>query len=591
MSLDLTPMLNQAYKAFQSGQLDIAQSLTVKVLNIQSSNFDALYLSGVINGIKGLHDISAKQFKKAVAQAPQHPFAHFNLAKALMELGKYKDALNYLEKSLKIEPSNPEAEMNLGLCLMKLDAFAKALKHFEAAIQLKVNNTDAIICEAICNLELGYSDKAIEKATLASQIRPECHTAWSTLGTINHKIKNYDEAILNYKKALDIDSENFTHHQNLGKCFMESGRLNESIKSYELAHKLKPSDTDCLNSLAYIYMQSGDYQNAKALLERALKINSNDYHSHLNLSIMYFLQFNFEMAWKEYEWRDLNKFLIGGPFASNKRVWKYQDTNDHVLIWGEQGVGDQIIYSSMLSDVSRIAKRLQIGIDDRLINLVKRSHPELDLISIKERPINSQFDSYLPIASLGQYFRKELTDFPVPQPFLKAAQEKIDFFKSKMPENKLICGVAWKSKNNLFCDSKSIRANQLVSLLGLSEIHFINLQYSPDPEDLEVFSHHQSPVHSLENLDTFNDLDGLAAAIMACDLVITISNTTAHLSGALGKETLLLLPHAVGKYWYWNEYQGRNLWYPNIKVFQQKIEGDWSHPLAELQKYLEQKIA
>jgi ADP-heptose:LPS heptosyltransferase len=160
-----------------------------------------------------------------------------------------------------------------------------------------------------------------------------------------------------------------------------------------------------------------------------------------------------------------------------------------------------------------------------------------------------------------------------------------------MPEQKLICGVAWKSKNNSFSDSKSICANQLASLLRLPGTHFINLQYSVDPEDLEVFSHHQSPVYTLEDLDTFNDLDGLAAAIMACDVVITISNTTAHISGALGKETLLLLPHAVGKYWYWNEYQCRNLWYHNIKVFQQRIEGDWSYPLAELQKYLELKIA
>jgi tetratricopeptide (TPR) repeat protein len=128
MNLNLTPLLTQAYKAFQSGQLDIAQGLAAKVLSIQSNNFDALYLSGVIHGIKGQHDIAAKQLKKAVALAPQHPFAHFNLAKALMEQGRNKDALEHLKKSITVEPNNPDAELNLGLCLIKLNNYGKTLK-------------------------------------------------------------------------------------------------------------------------------------------------------------------------------------------------------------------------------------------------------------------------------------------------------------------------------------------------------------------------------------------------------------------------------------------------------------------------------
>jgi hypothetical protein len=245
----------------------------------------------------------------------------------------------------------------------------------------------------------------------------------------------------------------------------------------------------------------------------------------------------------------------------------------------------------MLDDVSKIVSRLRVGVDDRLINLLNRSHPTLDLISIKDRPANSTFDFYLPIASLGQHFRNQVTDFPTPKPFLKADDDKVIAFKSQTPKGKLICGISWKSKNNSVAESKSMLASELLPLFKLNGVHFFNLQYLPEQEELDLFSHHHAPIQAFNDLDTFNDLDGLAAAIMACDVVVTVSNTTAHLAGALGKETLLLLSHAVGKFWYWNEYQGRNLWYPNIKVFQQRIEGDWTHPLAELQKYLEQKIA
>ena len=175
--------------------------------------------------------------------------------------------------------------------------------------------------------------------------------------------------------------------------------------------------------------------------------------------------------------------------------------------------------------------------------------------------------------------------------FLKADENKILKFKSLLPEKKLICGLSWSSKNNNFSNAKSLSSNKITALMGISDAQFINLQYSPDQNDLNILEQYPSTFQTLDSLDPYNDLDSLAAAIMACDVVITISNTTAHISGALGKETLLLLPYGVGKFWYWNEYQGRNLWYSNIKVFQQRIEGDWSHPLAELQKYLEQKIA
>jgi hypothetical protein len=353
---------------------------------------------------------------------------------------------------------------------------------------------------------------------------------------------------------------------------------------------LNPTNVDCINSLATIYIRQENFDDALPLLNKALESEPKNCDVQLNLSIFHFLRFDLESGWQQYENRDENKFLLGGPFPAGKRKWKRTDIQDRLLIWGEQGVGDQIIYASMLEDASKNVNRIQVGIDDRLINLLKRSHPNLGIISIKQRPANSAYDSYLPIASLGQYFRNRVTDFPTPKSFLTADIEKVETFKNQVPKNKLICGVSWQSKNNSVADSKSMPASLLVPIFKLNGTHFMNLQYSADREDLELLAMHQAPIQAFSDLDTFNDLDGLAAAIMVCDVVITVSNTTAHLAGALGKETLLLLSHSVGRFWYWNEYEARNLWYPNIKVFQQKTEGDWSHPLEALQQYLETKV-
>jgi tetratricopeptide (TPR) repeat protein/ADP-heptose:LPS heptosyltransferase len=590
LNINITPLLTQAYQAFQNGQVEIAENLVIKVIGIQPANFDALYLSGIINGLKGQHDVAAKALKKAVSLVPKHAFAHYNLAKAFMEQGRDKDAAEHLIKSIKLEPKNPEAELNLGLCLMKLSSFDEALVHLNRAINLKPLFVEALVNQAICLIELGDIDHAVEIATIAANTSPNNDACWSALGAAHYKNNNPIDAINYYQKAIELNHHNFKHQLSIAKCYKNNGNMDKAITAYQSALLLNPTNVDCLNSLATIYIRQENFDDALPLLNKALESEPKNCDVHLNLSIFHFLRFDLDSGWKEYEQRDEYKFLHGGPFPASKRKWKRSDLQDRLLIWGEQGVGDQIIYASMLDDASKNVYRIQVGIDDRLINLLKRSHPKLDIISIKQRPANSAYDSYLPIASLGQYFRNLVTDFPTPKSFLMADIAKVEIFKNQTPKNKLICGISWQSKNNSVAESKSMPASLLAPTLKLSGTHFMNLQYSTDQEDLEIFAKYQAPIQAFGDLDTFNDLDGLAAAIMACDVVVTVSNTTAHLAGALGKETLLLLSHSVGRFWYWNEYEGRNLWYPNIKVFQQRTEGDWSHPLAALQQYLEAKV-
>ena len=91
----------------------------------------------------------------------------------------------------------------------------------------------------------------------------------------------------------------------------------------------------------------------------------------------------------------------------------------------------------------------------------------------------------------------------------------------------------------------------------------------------------------LDEIDNTNNLYELAALIESCDVVITISNTTAHIAGALGKKTFLLLPlSGKGRFWYWSEFNGKNLWYASIKIFSQIKAGDWEHPIQKVKNEL-----
>ena len=284
MNLNLTPLLTQAYKAFQSGQLDIAQGLAAKVLSIQSNNFDALYLSGVIHGIKGQHDIAAKQLKKAVALSPQHPFVHFNLAKALMEQGRDKEAMGHLQKSLRLEPNNSDAELNLGLCLLNLRNYNESLNHFNQALKLNPQSIEAMVNKATCLLELQMSEVALDVALMATQLNPQNDTCWAALGAIYFKLNNPPEAISSYQKAIELNSNNFKYHLNVGKCwtnfaklFAEERHYLEALTSFNQALELNDNSSEAWGERGVTLNNLRRPEEALTSLMKALNLNLEAY--------------------------------------------------------------------------------------------------------------------------------------------------------------------------------------------------------------------------------------------------------------------------------------------------------------------------
>jgi ADP-heptose:LPS heptosyltransferase len=123
-------------------------------------------------------------------------------------------------------------------------------------------------------------------------------------------------------------------------------------------------------------------------------------------------------------------------------------------------------------------------------------------------------------------------------------------------------------------------------------VRFVDLQYGEtDAEREAVRKELGIEVMRLPDVDTFNDMDGLAALIRACDVIVSTSNTTAHLAGAVGANTLLMLPFASGRHWYWHEERQDSPWYPSMRLFRQRVVGDWSELIAEVATALQARVA
>jgi ADP-heptose:LPS heptosyltransferase len=140
-----------------------------------------------------------------------------------------------------------------------------------------------------------------------------------------------------------------------------------------------------------------------------------------------------------------------------------------------------------------------------------------------------------------------------------------------------VCGIAWRSANKQFGGEKSIALADMAPVLEAAGLSFVNLQYgSVDAEIEQAREALGVSIHQVPGLDVFNDIDGLLALIDACDLVVTTSNVTAHLAGAMGKRGCVMVPYAKGRIWYWHLKDAFSLWYPSLRVFYQEDPKSWS---------------
>jgi hypothetical protein len=166
----------------------------------------------------------------------------------------------------------------------------------------------------------------------------------------------------------------------------------------------------------------------------------------------------------------------------------------------------------------------------------------------------------------------------------------VGMLKQKIKTNKINCGISWKSTRDTIGSDKSVALKEWLPILQLEGFHFIDLQYGDTFNERNTIQHErQIKITNIDELDKFNDIEGLLALIDACDIVITTSNVTAHLAGSLGKQTFLMVPFAKGRIWYWHNDMHHSIWYPTIKIFSQDKNEIWAPVIKnicnELQKF------
>jgi Tfp pilus assembly protein PilF len=478
---------------------------------------------------------------------------------------------------------------NMGLQLQQAGQLDKASVAYRKALSMNPNVAILQNNFGVVLYDQGRKDEALIHQRRAIEIDPNLGIAYNNLGVTLNALEKHEEAIKVFAKAIEIDPTNAKATNNLGDSLTKLSRFDEGLVYLHKALALEPNYFEAHSNLGVALWGMGKLDEGIASLRKAIEMQPDLPMARKNIGIISLLRGDYAQGWEEYDWRwAADKNPIPDYPA---KVWRGQPLDGKMLfVWGEQGVGDEILHVSMAADLIAHGFRVQWETDKRLVPLFQRSYPPIKVCGRGKAPIDTQLDpdvvAHIPSASLGRFVRPSAAHFPLKRPaHLIADQERAAAYRASLnlaPGEKLV-GISWVSKNLKFGDSKSTALKAWAEILRTPGVRFVDLQYGDTAaERAAVENEFGVKIEHIENLDLKEDLDGVAALTTACDLVVTVSNTAAHIGGALGVKTWVLVPGGIGKFWYWGHEGTSTPWYPSAVLIRQHDFQDWSRELHDV---------
>ena len=199
-------------------------------------------------------------------------------------------------------------------------------------------------------------------------------------------------------------------------------------------------------------------------------------------------------------------------------------------------------------------------------------------------------DYHLPLGSVPGLIRNDMRDFErTVKGYLKADPERVEFIRNELQlDGKTVIGISWRSSSSTF-KTKSIQLRDMGRIFMGLDVVLVNLQYGDVDDEIKEFKEETGiDVVQCASVDNREDLDGLAALIEVCDMVVSTSNVTVHMAGALAKETWVLLPY-VANFW-WLLERTDSIWYPSVTLYRQPTLDDWDSVYGSIRKNLQREL-
>jgi len=585
--------LAEAVEHHQAGRLNEATALYRALLDDEPQNIDALNLLGVMALQRGDVDDAIDLIGQALLVRDDVADFHNNIGEAYRARGDQELAIGHYQRAIQLDPRSADAHNNLGVTLKASGSLEAAETHFRRAIEARPGHSRAHNNLGTVMRADGRAAAAVEHLVRAVELDPSYADAYSNLGNALTDLDRVEQARSLYAKALELEPGHGEALINLGTLLKREGDITASSALYRHAIARRPDHADAQFNLAVNLAEEGDLDSARNAYLAAVGVAPKHVGAQGNLARLELLMGRFADGFDRWEWRWREpatwfRTLDHPIWAGEPLVGKT------LLIWGEQGVGDELMLASVLPDVVKAASRVIVECDARLVPIYRRSFPDVEILARDEPPSarlsESDIDFQCALGSLCRWFRREAEAFANPVAYLTPDAGKVAAIRARYaelgPEPKI--GIAWRSKpkgaaieNVLFSESKSTALEDWAPILRTRGVRFVNLQYGDCTDDLAaVRDQFGVEIYQDAAIDQMTSLDDFAAQIAALDLVVAASNTTVHMAGALGRPVWTMIPFVPD--WRWLMGRDETLWYPEMRLFRQSTLGDWQPVFARV---------
>lgn len=391
---------------------------------------------------------------------------------------------------------------------------------------------------------------AIALFEFASRLDPAQAQIWNGLGVAYRRAQKMEQARAAFKRAIQIDSTNPHHYSNMAGTYVNEGNSLPAIDWCNKGLKIKPGDKDCMFNRGIAYLEQGD----------------------------------FEHGWEGYEyarkWAGWRERVYTGP-QGEIPAWD-GSPGKTIIVYGEQGVGDECLFSTCLRDAIAVSKHVIIDCHPRLYNLFKRSFPGCTVYGTRKQdkiswPSDHQIDARIAMGSLPTLYRRSRAAFPKVCDYLKPEPTLVEDYRK--PPGKFRVGLSWiGGTKETRIEERSIEPKRLEPLLTLPDIEWVSLQYTGGAGE-QVEEMRKMFNCDISHDDAMNaDLDKLFACIYGLDLTVSVLTSNIHFAGSMGKEVSILAPIKCP----WQFSLPDVPWYPNHKIYRQTKFGEWDSVLSRL---------
>lgn len=383
----------------------------------------------------------------------------------------------------------------------------------------------------------------------------------ATLGTMYLQMNKLGLAIALLEASLKYGTRKSDILSNLGLAYKYAGLVDKSRSVLEESAKAPDPSAQGIANYAGLFIEAGEPDKCISLCKKALKIDPTQAMAHWNLSLVLLGEGRWAEGWDEYEWGMRGCGMRVERKIGGKPQWD-GTPGKTVAVYGEQGLGDEILFASMLPDLLKTNK-VVLECHARLVTLFQNSFPGVTVYGTREKdeiewPEHEQLDYQISIGSLGKFYRRSREAFPG-SAYLKAdALPRGDKFR---------VGISWTGGAKAGrIQKRTVPLSWWKSILDVRDVEFVSLQYTDCADEIAMVNGLGYDIKQMDEFVKADDYNETARLVKSCDLVISVATSVYHLAGALGVPAWVMVPHNPP----WREQrQGGIPWYRSVRVYRQ----------------------